>query len=420
MTNSSLDKFVPQPFISKAINISASTVLRFLLSYLCPLFAICFLWSPMNAVAAVVVTPAIGPIYGGVTVTITGTGFVSDPVAEVYFGGYLAANLVIIDDTTLTVTTPEGPSAGLVAVDVIFQSMTNDYTANAYTYEDVSIISVTPPSGPMSGGTLVTILGKYFAAPLTVTFGPNQASNVSIIDSQTLSVVTPPESMTPGPADVVVALINTMASATLASGFIYVGNQPTVSGITPGRGLLSGGTAITISGSGFSSVSAVDVSIDGVPATGVTIVSDLIITAITPQGMTLGPVDVDIQYDSGASGSSFLSGGFTYEDVSITSVTPSSGSVFGGTTVTILGTQLSAPLTVTFGGIQASSVNVIDSQTLSVVTPPEQTATPGPVDVEVNVTAAVASSILSNGFTHPGQTLHLLPRLQGRCLEVPQ
>ncbi|TCK18886.1 parallel beta-helix repeat protein [Thiogranum longum] len=403
MTNHALDKVTPSATLMDAmVCISRNAALRLFRSNLLQFLVICFLWAPINAAAAVVVTPATGPIYGGATVTITGTGFVSDPVTEIYLGSSLATNLVIIDDTTLTVTTPVGPSAGPVAVDVFFQSMTNDYTANAYTYEDVSITSVTPSAGPLSGGTSVTILGNHFAAPLTVAFGPNQAVTVNVIDSQTLSVITPPESMTPGPVDVVVTLTSAMATATLANGFTY--GQPSVTDILPTSGPLSGSTAITINGSGFSGVSTVDINIDGIPATGVTIVSDVVMTAITPSGMTLGPVDVDIQYDSGASGSTFLPGGFTYEDVTVTSATPSSGPILGGTTVTILGTLFSEPLTVTFDGVQATTVSVVDSQTLSVVTPPASMLA-GLVDVVVSTTAPAATGTLINGFTYVQPTV---------------
>jgi hypothetical protein len=58
-----------------------------------------------------------GPLDGGTAVTITGIGFTD--ATSVTFGGIAGTGLVVVDDTTLTVTTPAGTSAGAVDVVVI-------------------------------------------------------------------------------------------------------------------------------------------------------------------------------------------------------------------------------------------------------------------------------------------------------------
>jgi len=373
------------------------------LTYPLLLLGIFLLWTPIYVAAAVVVTPSSGPIYGGTPVTITGSGFVSDPVTSVDIGGDIATNLVVVNDTTLTVTTPAGLGAGPADVDINFQSGNNDYTANAFTYEDVSITSVTPSSGPLNGGTTVTILGNHFAAPTTVMFGGIQGTSVNIIDSQTLSVITPPEqSGTPGPVDVELEVTDALAYAALSSGFTYV--QPTATSITPATGPIYGGTSITINGSGFSEIGSAIINIDGFPASNVTVISDSAITAITPEGSTSGAaVDVDIQYDSGLLGSTYLAGAFTYQNISITSIAPSQGPIGGGTRLLVKGDVFKSPMAMTIDGIAATDVQVLDKNTLLATTPPGLQVSM--VDVSVYTTDTIASVFLAGAFTYVNTTV---------------
>jgi alpha-tubulin suppressor-like RCC1 family protein len=64
------------------------------------------------------------------------------------------------------------------------------------------IQGVTPISGPSSGGTRVTIRGRNFANPTTVTFGGVAATNVVVISDSIIEATTP--ACFPGPALVTV------------------------------------------------------------------------------------------------------------------------------------------------------------------------------------------------------------------------
>src|SRR5450755_77868 len=55
---------------------------------------------------------------------------------------------------------------------------------------------------------------------------------------------------------------------------------PTITAISPNSGTTSGGTAVTITGTGF--ISGATVSLGGTPATGVTLMNSTTITAATP------------------------------------------------------------------------------------------------------------------------------------------
>ena len=64
------------------------------------------------------VIPDEGPIDGGASVTIIGESFVGGGPVTVTFGSSLATDVVIVDDNTITCTTPAGESLGPVSVRV--------------------------------------------------------------------------------------------------------------------------------------------------------------------------------------------------------------------------------------------------------------------------------------------------------------
>ena len=102
--------------------------------------------------------------------TITGTNFAAG--ATVTFGGTAATNVVVVNSTTITATTPAG-SAGAVTVTVTNVGGQSGSLTNGFTY----VVTAdgeqceSPNSGPTAGGTAVTITGTNFAAGATVTFG---------------------------------------------------------------------------------------------------------------------------------------------------------------------------------------------------------------------------------------------------------
>jgi phosphatidylinositol-3-phosphatase len=82
---------------------------------------------------------------------------------------------------------------------------------------------------------------------------------------------------------------------------------PTVSSLIPTSGPISGGTAVTISGSGFAN--GATVMFGGVPATGVVVANGATINAVTPSHAA-GAVNITVTNTNGMSGT--LANGFTY------------------------------------------------------------------------------------------------------------
>ncbi len=333
------------------------------------------------------VVPNSGPLAGGTTVTIGGTGFVAG-ATSVTIGSYAATGVVVGSATSLTAVTPSSAGAGARNVFVTTPAGQTQLT-NGFTYLSVpSVSGVTPSAGPLSGGTTVTITGSgFFAGGTAVTIGGVPATGVVVGSANSLTAVTP--AGTAGPKDVVVTTVG--GSGTLTSGFTYRA-APSVSGMTPDTGPAAGGTSVTITGSGFVS-GATTVTIGGAAATGVVVGSASSLTAVTPAG-TAGPRDVAV---TTAGGSATLTGAFTYLAApTVSEVTPNSGSLAGGATVTVTGSGfIVGATTVTIGGVAATGVVVANASSLTAVTP---AGTAGPRNVVV--TTAGGSGTLAGGFIY--------------------
>ena len=87
--------------------------------------------------------------------------------------------------------------------------------------------------------------------------------------------------------------------------------------------------------------------------------------------------------------------GTTIEPPTVTSVLPNSGSLAGGNTVTITGTNLLSTQSVTFGGVLATSFTVNSSTSMTIVVPPGSLGT-----VSVIVTTAVGSNAPNALYTY--------------------
>lgn len=228
------------------------------------------------------ITPNHGSYHGGTPIEIVGTDFLANPTVTV--GGVSATSIVRVDATHITCDTPAG-TAGAQDV-VVTNTDTGTVTeVGGYTYEAVSVVSVTPDHGSYHGGTAVTIVGTGFYTGATVEFDAVAATSVVVVDENTITCVTP--AGTAGDVDVVVENLDTETD-TLTDGYTY--EAISVVSITPNDGTPSGGTPVTISGTGF--YTGATVEFDAVAATSVVVVNENTITAVSPAGT--GVVDITV------------------------------------------------------------------------------------------------------------------------------
>ena len=227
------------------------------------------------------------------------------------------------------------------------------------------VTSVSPASGPTSGGTSVTVTGTGFGGPgTTVSFGGVLAS-ISTGSTTSLTATTPAHAA--GTVDVKVTNPGG-GSGILVNGFTYADAPlPEVTSVSPSSGPTSGGTSVTVTGTGFGGPGTT-VSFGGVLAS-ISTGSTTSLTATTP-AHAAGTVDVKVTNPGGGSG--ILVNGFTYADAplpEVTSVSPSSGPTSGGTSVTVTGDRLRGPgTTVSFGGVLAS-ISTGSTTSLTATTP---------------------------------------------------
>lgn len=303
------------------------------------------------------VTPSQGTIAGGTNITVSGSLFTAG--AYLYINGNLATNIAVVDQTTITATTPAGYGEGPVDVDV---EILSSYVTlvGGYTYREPRIDSVFPASGSIDGGEAITIQGDYFTVDATVSIAGTSALNVTVVDSQTITATTP-AGWTPGPVDLEI----TVGSGTgyAASTCTYL--EPTILSVSPTSGPETGGTEIFINGTLFSPLSTVE--FDANSATSVTFIDSNRISATTPAGF--GTVDVTVTTPNSQA---LLSQVFTYTTApppQISNMTPQSGASNGGTAVTISGVDFLNGLSVTLGNTPLDNPTVVNTTTITANVP---------------------------------------------------
>jgi hypothetical protein len=254
------------------------------------------------------------------------------------------------------------------------------------------IALVSPGAGPVAGGTTVSITGVNLAEAANVKFGASNAASFTVVSPTSLTAVSPAGT---GTVDVVVSTPGGPSSATSADRFSYV-PLPTVTGLTPVRGPIAGGTTVTITGSNLSGATSVKFGLSS--AASFIVNSATSITAVAPSATIVTVVDTTV---TTAGGTSLLSAADKYTfGPTITAVSPNSGPTTGGTTVTITGTGFvlgTSYTTIEFGGNRATSVICTATTTCTAVSPARIAGT---VDVKATVNRVVTVRTTGDRFTY--------------------
>jgi hypothetical protein len=151
----------------------------------------------------------------------------------------------------------------------------------------LTLTSLTPARGPMLGGDQVALSGKGFGPQATVMFDGRAAEVVWRSGTTGITVVAPPAAV-PGPVAVRVA--NSKADLVeLARGYTYLADVQ-VHGFTPELGPFTGGTPITVRGSGFNPGDRILVGY--LEAAANKVLDSSTIVAITPPAYAIGEQDL--------------------------------------------------------------------------------------------------------------------------------
>jgi hypothetical protein len=151
--------------------------------------------------------------------------------------------------------------------------------------------------------------------------------------------------------------------------FPAVNTAPIVLRVTPNTSRRSGGGTVTIYGNNFRSgtdQAAPVVMFGEQAATSVVVVDSNTLTCVVPMGAETGTVNITVTQDTQ---SGTLYAAFTYYTAVVVSVEPSFGPFAGGSTVVITGYNFQLGSTVTFGGVPATDVVLIDNEHIHCVAP---------------------------------------------------
>jgi streptogramin lyase len=243
--------------------------------------------------------------------------------------------------------------------------------SNAITPAPVTVTSTQPNSGIPAGGATITLKGTGFSAATAVRFGSTAAPTFTVVDDSTLTVTSPPRSL--GLVNIFVQTPTGTNTSGPSSWFNYVSGPsapPTISSITPNAGSTTGGTTITITGTGLLTTSAVRFG-PATPAASFSVMSDTSLQVTTPANPSQ-LVNVWITNNIGTSASGQTSR-YYFRTVSgpaptVTAVTPNTGPAAGGQTTTITGTGFTSATQVRFGTTTAP-FTVVNDTTITATTP---------------------------------------------------
>ena len=185
-----------------------------------------------NSISIASVSPATGPTTGGTTITITGRGFNCGSIVYVsggtgFYSGYVY-DINVVNDRTIVFTLPPG-NAGTCSIGVmnrLTEGWSYRYDSFTYFVPAPVVTTISPLVGPVSGGTPVMIKGANLMNATAVSIGGVPASSFAVVDSGTVTAVTPP-----GLAGTASVSVTTPGgTSTLANAFGYY--QPAASWYT--------------------------------------------------------------------------------------------------------------------------------------------------------------------------------------------
>ena len=271
------------------------------------------------------------------------------------------------------------------------------------------ISEVSPAEANIAGGEQITIKGDKFLSGATVKLGTTLATDVVVVDENTITATVPAGAQ----GETTLTVTNPDKQSTTAP-FTYWAD-PEIDSITPDNGAYEGNTSVTIVGKNFVKGLKVyfgdqEATVSGVyPATGKIIVR-------TPVATAAGTVDVTVENPDGRTAT--LKDGFTYAEeakllLEVEGLSQTSGYLVGGDQIKITGKNFGSEMKVFFG---ANEAVVSGSSTLSktVVVPAGEKL--GMVDVTVS-NGDGDDVVLTNGYEYipyPAPTITSISPAEGQ------
>ncbi len=368
---------------------------------------------PAAALQISAVDPSSAQTGGGEAVTITGAGFTNN--TTVRFGGMPARSVQVDGTRFITAVTPmhaPGPVSVIVGNDQSLSSLDGKFSFACPAAPDKTMVLLVLLAGAL-GGIVHALRSLFWYAgeqklllnwvPMYVLLPFSSAALGFVFYLVIRAGLYQPTAGTSYLLVGLAALVGmfsvqaTEKLKAIAEGIFSKAPQganaappadasskagaPTVSGIKPGFGPLTGGTVVTIVGTGFTPQSVVRFDQTVSPKT--TQVNATTLKAVAPPRASAGVVDVAVKVGDKEA---VKEKAYTYATAKgkITDVTPKEGAPAGGTKITIKGGQFAGDVAVSFGEALGVAPKVVDASTIEVATPAQPA---GKVDVRVDAGA---------------------------------
>ena len=285
----------------------------------------------------------------GASVTITGTNLTG--ATGVKFNGTDVTSFTLNSATSITTTVPSGATTGPLSVTTGGGTVTS---ATAFAVLAPTITRFWPSTGAATG-TTVTLTGYNFTGATRVTFNGEPASSFTVVSATSITV------SVPGGATIgLVSVTTPSGTGTCVSIFKVL---PVISSFTATSGFT--GDVVTLTGTGFTGATAVKFNTTSVST--FTVVDAKTITATVPAGATTGRL-----YVTTPGGTAFSATYFTVRIPTITGFTPSAGGAVG-TSVIIMGTNLSGATSVMLNGAALPSYSIVSATSIATTVPASAT-----------------------------------------------
>eukprot|EP00163_Fabomonas_tropica_P011925 TRINITY_DN2290_c0_g4_i8.p1 TRINITY_DN2290_c0_g4~~TRINITY_DN2290_c0_g4_i8.p1 ORF type:complete len:2770 (+),score=461.45 TRINITY_DN2290_c0_g4_i8:103-8412(+) len=397
---------------TSAVTGTPSTVLVTTVKGADPNPTVTFLFHPAGRILAF--DPNTAFAYQSTLVTMTGTDLArsqSDLNPPPSVAGVLCASYTFVTNTTVTCMTSNAPAQNQGLVAVTSMAFGVAYSTQPFRFLGPVVSSVSPQQGDWQTTTAVEIRGTAFGNPGTpvtsttadsvsgVTIGTIACNDVTHVSDTFVTCVAPPHPR----GDFAIRVVGRLGGPSMPADlmFTYAWPPPLITSFTPSGSSIRGGVEVTITGQHFGVNSTVlqGVKIGTIPCASYSYISDTQVRCIAAPVLAgyFGKINVTSSLGGeGESATSFVYGTpYPYP----TSVTPSSGPVTGGSTVTIKGEFLGVDprdlLAVTVAGEVCTLSTWVSEQELHCKLP----ASGGlqPKSGNVTVTTRNGDSVASSG-----------------------
>lgn len=344
--------------------------------------------SSVNAQTAPPTLTTISPTSGvrgeTVNISLTGTNFVAGLTIDAG-PGITASSIAVTNSTTATADLSIASNASLGGRNLTVTTANGTSGPRIFTVLPLApaLTGINPFSAVQGTTVNVVLSGTNFVVGMTVAAGEEiNVRNLSIASSTSANATfVVSASATIGPRDITVTTPGGTSGSVVFD--IIAAPGPTLTGITPNRGVVDSSVTVTLTGTNFLAGMSVD-TIEGITVSSVAFVSSTQATAVfaIASDAALGDRSVTVTTGGGTSGPV----NFTVGEArpTLTGINPASGNPGATIAVTLTGSNFTNALTIdTIAGITITNVKATSSTSATASFAIEAAAEPGPRAVTV-------------------------------------